>query len=95
MRQAAGDRFPRLELNAVVQQVVVSGSPRRAAAAFARDSSLSVDEVLGSPYVLIGSADAIAEALEEKRERHGFSYWVILEDSMDAFAPVVSQLAGS
>ena len=95
VRQVAGDRFPRLELNAVVQQVTVSGSPRRAAEEFARDSPLRVDDVLSSPYVLIGSLDAIAEAVLEKRERHGFSYWVVFEDSMDAFAPVVSRLAGS
>ena len=94
-QQAAGDRFPRLELNAVVQEVVLSGSPRPAAEEFARDSPLRVDDVLSSPYVLIGSLDAIAEAVLEKRERHGFSYWVVFEDSMDAFAPVVSRLAGS
>lgn len=95
VREAAGRRFPRLELNAVVQQVAVTGRPRRAAAAFAHDSPLSVDDVLTSPYVLIGSLDAIVEALEEKRERHGFSYWVILDDSMEAFAPIVSRLFGS
>jgi probable F420-dependent oxidoreductase len=95
VREAAGNRFAGLELNAVVQRVVVSGRPRRAAAEFARDSPLSVDDVLDSPYVLIGSPDRIAEALEEKREHHGFSYWVILEDSVEAFAPVVSRLVGS
>jgi len=95
VQQAAGDRFARLELNAVVQRVVVRGSPRRAAAEFARDSPLSVDDVLSSPYVLIGSLDAIAEALLAKRDRHGFSYWVVFEDSMDAFAPVVARLLGS
>jgi probable F420-dependent oxidoreductase len=95
VREAAGNRFAGLELNAVVQRVIVSGRPRRAAAEFARDSRLSVDDVLNSPYVLIGSPDRIAEALEEKREHHGFSYWVILEDSVEAFAPVVSRLLGS
>jgi probable F420-dependent oxidoreductase len=95
VREAAGNRFAGLELNAVVQRVIVSGRPRRAAAEFARDSPLSVDDVLNSPYVLIGSPDRIAEALEEKREHHGFSYWVILEDSVEAFAPVVSRLLGS
>jgi hypothetical protein len=78
-----------------VQEVVLSGSPRPAAEEFARDSPLRVDDVLSSPYVLIGSLDAIAEAVLEKRERHGFSYWVAFEDSMDAFAPVVSRLVGS
>lgn len=50
VREAAGGRFARLELNAVVQQVIVRGSPRRAAEEFARDLQLSVDDVLTSPY---------------------------------------------
>jgi alkanesulfonate monooxygenase SsuD/methylene tetrahydromethanopterin reductase-like flavin-dependent oxidoreductase (luciferase family) len=95
VREAAGHRFPSLELNAVVQHVVVSASPRRAAEEFAREWPLSVADVLSSPYVLIGSIDAIAEAIEATRERHGFSYWVVLEDAMEAFAPVVSRLFGS
>jgi probable F420-dependent oxidoreductase len=95
VRAAAGGRFERLELNAVVQQVFVTASPRGAAEQYARDSPLSVEDVLGSPYVLIGSVDAIADELREKRERHGFSYWAVLERSMEAFAPVVSRLSGS
>jgi hypothetical protein len=95
VREAAGRRFSRLELNAVAQQVALTSHPRRAAAAFARGSPLSVDDVLTSPYVLIGSLDAIVGALEEKRERHRFSYWVILDDSIEAFAPIVSRLVDS
>jgi hypothetical protein len=34
-----------------------------------------VEDILNSPYVLIGSTDAIAEAIAARRERHGFSYW--------------------
>jgi probable F420-dependent oxidoreductase len=98
VREAAGHRFPTLELNAVVQHVMVSASPRRAAEEFVRgwpNWPLSVDDVLRSPYILIGSTDAIVEAIEANRERHGFSYWVVLEDVMETFAPVVSQLYGS
>jgi probable F420-dependent oxidoreductase len=97
VREAADSRFGTLELNAVVQRVVIaggSGSSRRAVEEFARDSPLSTEDVLGSPYVLIGSVDAIADAIHEKRERHGFSYWVVPEHSMEAFAPVVSRLSG-
>jgi probable F420-dependent oxidoreductase len=95
VREAAGSRFEQLELNAVVQQVVVSDSPRRAAEEFARDWPLSVEDVVGSPYLLIGSVDSIVDKLHEKRERHGFSYWVVPEQSMDALAPVVSRLSDS
>jgi probable F420-dependent oxidoreductase len=92
VRQEAGDRFRELELNVVVQRV---GSTRHDAEDWAQDSPLSVEDVLGSAFFMIGSAEAIADELREKRERHGFSYWVVFEGAMDAFAPVVSRLAGS
>jgi probable F420-dependent oxidoreductase len=95
VRDAAGSRFGSLELNAVVQEVVVTCSAQRAGEEFARDSPLGIDDVLASPFLLIGSVDAIADALQERRERHGLSYWVVMEDSMDALAPVVSRLSGT
>jgi hypothetical protein len=95
VREAAARRLASIELNAVVQHVAVTASSRRVAEKFARDWRLSVEDVFSSPYVLIGSIEAIANALESSRERYGFSYWVVLEDTMEAFAPVVSRLSGS
>ena len=92
VREAAGTRFEGLELNAVVQRVVVTDDPRSAAAELAEDVELSVDEVLESPYLLLGSVDAIADGLRARHERHGFTYWVVPEGVMDAFAPVIARL---
>ena len=39
--------------------------------------------------VLVGSIDEIVETLQERRERYGFSYIVVLEPVVEAFAPVV------
>jgi hypothetical protein len=61
-----------------------AGSPRRH----------RVAEILESPYVLIGTADRLAEDLHARRERWGISYYVTFEADMDAFAPVVARLAG-
>jgi probable F420-dependent oxidoreductase len=94
VRQAAGSRFDRLELNVVVQRVEVTASARAVAEEVARDWPFGAAEVLGSPYVLIGSVDAIVDKLHEQRERHGFSYWVVTEQAMDALAPVVARLSG-
>jgi probable F420-dependent oxidoreductase len=91
MREAAGSRFGDLELNAVVQQVIVTDDPRSVAAELAKDAELSVDEVLDSPYLLFGSVDAIADGLRARHERHGFTYWVVPESVMDAFAPVIAR----
>ena len=95
VRDVAGDQYSRLELNALVQRVVVTDHPRQAAEELARRwTQLSPEEILQSPYVLIGTVDQIIEDLQARRRRWGISYFVIFEPYMDAFAPVVAQLAG-
>ena len=95
VREMAGDRFAQLELNALVQRVVVTEDRRGAAEELThRWKQLSADEILASPYVLIGTVDQIVEDLEARRERWGISYYVVREPSLDAFAPVVARLAG-
>jgi probable F420-dependent oxidoreductase len=96
VRAVAGeDRFAHLELNALVQQVVVTNERRRAAEELTRRATqLSADEILQSPYVLIGTVDQIVEDLLARRQRWGLSYYSIRESYMDAFAPVVARLAG-
>jgi len=96
VREAAGaERYARLELNALVQRVVVTDDRRRAAGELtSRWTELTPDEILQSPYVLIGTVDHIVEDLQARRERWGFSYYVIFEPDLDAFAPVVARLAG-
>jgi hypothetical protein len=69
--------------------------PRQAAEELAsRWTQLSPEEILQSPYVLIGTVDKLIEDLHERRERWGISYYVIFEPYVDAFAPVVARLAG-
>jgi probable F420-dependent oxidoreductase len=53
------------------------------------DPKLLVD----SPSVLIGSVDACADLLIERRARFGFSY-LRLSDDIDAVAPLIRKLAG-
>ena len=67
VREIAGDeRYTRLELNALVQQVVVTDDRREAAEELAsRWTQLSADEILQSPYVLIGTVDQMVEDLTD------------------------------
>ena len=96
VRDMAGERFPALELNALVQRVVVTGDRHGAAEELTRRwTQLSADEILQSPYVLIGTVDQIAADLRARRERWGISYYVVHEPYLDALAPVVARLAGS
>ena len=95
IREAAGDRYAQLELNALVQRVVVTDDRRRAAEELARRwTPLSPAEILSSPYVLVGTIDEQVEDLQARRARWGLSYYVIFEPYVDAFAPVVARLAG-
>jgi hypothetical protein len=95
VREAAGDRYEQLQLNALVQRVVVTDNRRQAAEELARRwTPLSPAEVLASPYVLVGTIEQQVEDLQARRERWGLSYYVVFEPYVDAFAPVVARLAG-
>jgi probable F420-dependent oxidoreductase len=78
IRDAAGDRFARLELGYTVFQAVVADA-----------------ELPSSPHVLAGDVERVVAEVVERRERYGFSYVQVMEQQMDAFAPVVARLAGS
>jgi len=97
VREAAGARADRLELNALVQRVIVTDDRRKAARELAtgRWAALTPDDVLASPYVLIGTVDEMIDDLRVRRERWGISYVMTHEPFMDALAPVVTRLAGA
>jgi probable F420-dependent oxidoreductase len=93
VREAAGeDRFARLELNALVQRVT---EDRHAAAAelARRWPELSADDILQTPYLLVGTVEQIVEDLKARRQRWGISYYAVHEPYLDDLAPVVARLA--
>ena len=94
VRETAGDRS--LELNALVQRVIVTDDRRKAAEELAvgRWAQLRPEEILESPYVLVGTEDRIVEDLQARRERWGISYVTTHELFMDALAPIVARLGG-
>jgi len=95
VREAAGERYDRLELNALVQRVVLTDVRRRTAEELTkRWRQLSAEEILESPYVLIGTVDELVEDLYARRQRWGISSYVIFEPYVDALASVVARLAG-
>jgi probable F420-dependent oxidoreductase len=94
VRDVAGARFAELELSALLQRVMV-GDRRALAEELARRwSTLSVDDVLASPFVLLGSVDEMVEQLQAQRARWGISYYVVQEPWAAALAPVVARLSG-
>ncbi len=95
VREVAGERYPSLEICALVQRVIVTENARGAAEDLTRGwPQLRADEFLGSPYVMIGTVDQIVDSLQARRDRWGISYYVIQEPYLEALAPVVARLAG-
>lgn len=100
VREAAGDRFDALELNNYAFVAAVTDQPQQVAQQSLKNfrveiEDASMDEWMGSPMVLVGTIDKIIDDLRMRRERFGISYIVLRESVMDAFAPVVEQLAGT
>jgi len=53
---------------------------------------MTAEQVLASPYFLIGSLASILEDVQALRERHEISYLTVFPSDVDVFAPVVAQL---
>lgn len=93
--EAAGRTAP-LEVNALVQAVVVTDSPRAAAERVARDHlpALSPDEVLATPYLMVGTVRELVDRLHQQRERWGINHYTVRPDALTHLEPVVAELAG-
>jgi probable F420-dependent oxidoreductase len=97
VREAAGDRFGDIELAMLIWAIRVTDDVRTGAEDIARTrwTPITAEQVLASPYYLIGGVDHIADRLSELRERFGFSYFSVFPEDVEAFAPVVARLAGT
>ena len=82
-----------VELHALVLRVVVTADPRRTAEQLREQHpDLSVDDILASPYLWIGTIDSICEGIVAAHERWGFSYFTGFHDSLQTIAPVEDRL---
>ena len=95
IREAAGDRFDSLELQVLTFLVQIVPDREEALERLAQMMGVTPEQVDGTPIALIGTVEQIIERLHERRERFGFSYVVVHEAEMEAFAPVVAALAGT
>jgi probable F420-dependent oxidoreductase len=91
IRAEAGDRWPDLELNALVQRVDITPDRRAAAEELAgRIEGLTVDDALAAPFVALGTPAQIAEQWTAARERWGITYFAVR--SLEAIEPVMDLL---
>jgi probable F420-dependent oxidoreductase len=81
VRDAAGDRFDAIELNALIQFVIHTDDREASAAELAAAfDGVSPEFLLNSPFVLIGTHEQMAEALTERQQRLGVSYWTVFDE---------------
>ncbi|GAA4386178.1 TIGR03621 family F420-dependent LLM class oxidoreductase [Tsukamurella soli] len=106
VRAAAGDRFADLELSWTIATIVVTDDREQvgeyALKAIDRglspnievDKEITIEDVLGSPYLAIGTFDEIADQVRHTRAETGMSYVGVVPTQMEAFAPALEQLKG-
>jgi hypothetical protein len=97
VRRVAGERFREIELSMVATVVFTEGR-RHAAERLAHDrgwKDIAAEQVLEMPSVFIGSLDHIVDEMRSRRERYGFSYYVVLDHALESVAPIVARLAGT
>lgn len=95
VKEAAGDRFDDLELNALIGFALITDDAAGIAEAMGPSFGISPDDALHVPLALIGTLDEMVEELRWRREAYGISYWSIESDSWEALGPVVSTLSGT
>ncbi|HYP19461.1 MAG TPA: TIGR03621 family F420-dependent LLM class oxidoreductase [Chloroflexia bacterium] len=95
VRAAAGERWDKIELSFFISQTVVTDDREQVAEQMAQGMGATVEQVLETPYILIGNVDQLAEKIMACREEYGVSYFVIVDEAVQPFAPVVARLAGT
>lgn len=83
VREAAGDRYDKIEFTQLYFNVQVDGQPAADPSAPPRGPGL------------VGSRDQIVEQLQQLREENDVSYVMVIGPVIDIFAPVVAKLAGT
>ncbi len=92
--EGAKDRAEKPEIQCWTMFTAVTDTVGEMYEQFSSLFGLSVEEISTTPVGVAGTVESIVEQLEERRERWGFSYIVIHEGEIDAFAPVVAALNG-
>jgi probable F420-dependent oxidoreductase len=94
VRDAAGERFDRIELNLRVRMAAIGVDREAEARAGAQGMDCSADDLLGSPFCLLGRKEEVADQLLRTRDELGISYFTVSQRHMEQMAPVVARVAG-
>jgi probable F420-dependent oxidoreductase len=90
VRRAAGERFGRLDIQALIQQVQVTEDRRGVVDAMAARLGTAAQMMADAPFLWVGTLDEIVEQAHESRMRWGFN--VFVTRSLEATAPIIAAL---
>jgi probable F420-dependent oxidoreductase len=94
VRDAAAERFSSIELQCHCPFTVITADRGAMAAQMAGAFGGDPADALEVPLLLVGSVEQVCDTIEARRERYGFTYWVVPDEAMEPMAPVVARLAG-
>ncbi|OLT30776.1 F420-dependent oxidoreductase [Actinomadura sp. CNU-125] len=94
VRDAAGDRLARIEIEASPFFTAITDDPDAAVKRVADVMGVPPDGLPAHPNVLVGPLDEVADRLTERRETFGANYISVQQREMERFAPVVARLTG-
>jgi probable F420-dependent oxidoreductase, MSMEG_2516 family len=95
VEEAAGDRFPDIELQMNTFMTAVTKTISEADEMFegmAPMFGLSPEQARTIPMVLAGTIGDVCDQLHRYRELYGTSYWVVHDGEVDAMPPVVAKM---
>ena len=92
---AAGSRIADIEMNVRAFMVKVTDNRSADMKRLADAVGFTMDEIAASPFVLYGNPAQLVDDLRARREQWGFSYVIVGAADVEAFAPVVAELAGN
>jgi hypothetical protein len=95
VRDAAGDRFPDLDLESSPYFTAITDRPEEPLARLGGWFDLGTEALRSHPNVLVGSEGEIVEQLLHRRDVFGVNYVTIPESEIDGFAPIAARLTGT
>ncbi|MFG1722403.1 LLM class flavin-dependent oxidoreductase [Micromonospora chalcea] len=90
---AAGRDTPPV-LEALVQHVAVTDDAEADAAPLAAKLDLTVDELLATPFALVGTADEIVAAVAGHERRWGVTHFAVRAGAVAPLTPLLPRMAG-
>jgi alkanesulfonate monooxygenase SsuD/methylene tetrahydromethanopterin reductase-like flavin-dependent oxidoreductase (luciferase family) len=94
MREAAASRDQDVEIS-IFATVIRTNRRRESTENLVRErgwEGLEPEDVWAMPSMLIGTAEEIADNVQELRQRHGISYWITSDSVVDDVVAVIAAM---